>query len=61
MTLHYELGDGTDVFSTGNDTVWYAPGAGLVREINHEVQQERTYYSDKTLMWAGFEADFPSR
>lgn len=61
VTLHYELSDGTDIFSTGNDTVWYAPGAGLVREISHEVQQERTYYSDKTLMWAGFEADFPSR
>ncbi|MBK9303623.1 MAG: hypothetical protein IPM94_06995 [bacterium] len=25
VTLHYELGDGVDVFSTGNDTVWYAP------------------------------------
>jgi methionine-rich copper-binding protein CopC len=61
MTLHYELGDGVDVFSTGNDTIWYAPGAGLVREINHEVQGERTYHSDKTLMWAGFESDWPER
>ncbi|MBK6901202.1 MAG: Ig-like domain-containing protein [bacterium] len=61
VTMHYELGDGVEVFSTGNDTVWYAPGAGLVREISHEVQEERTYHSDKTLMWAGFEADFPSR
>ncbi|MBK7701368.1 MAG: Ig-like domain-containing protein [bacterium] len=61
MTLNYELSDGVDVFSAGSDTLWYAPGAGLVREINHEVQQDRTYHTDKTLMWAGFESDWPSR
>lgn len=61
IALHYEMGDGETVFSAGNDTLWYAPGAGLVREINHEEQESRTYHADKTLIWAGFEADFPSR
>ena len=61
VTLHYEMSAGEYYSSTGNDTLWYAPGAGLVREINHEVQPERTYHADKSLIWAGFEADFPSR
>lgn len=61
VAMHYEMGDGETVFSAGNDTLWYAPGAGLVREINHEEQEGRTYHADKTLIWAGFEADFPSR
>jgi len=61
VVLQYEVGDGAEVFSAGNDTVWYAPGAGPVREISHEMQQTHSYYSDKYLRWAGFEADFPDR
>ncbi|MDO9172321.1 MAG: Ig-like domain-containing protein [bacterium] len=61
VALHYEMGDGETVFSAGNDTLWYAPGTGLVREINHEDQGDRIYHADKSLIWSGFEADFPSR
>ncbi len=61
VALHYEMGDGETVFSAGNDTLWYAPGAGLVREINHEDQGNRIYHEDKSLVWSGFEADFPNR
>jgi hypothetical protein len=60
VALQYEVGDGVDVFSAGNDTLWYAPGAGLVREINHNDSENRTYFSDKTLRWAGPVDNWPS-
>jgi len=52
--INYELNDGTTVFSSGVDTLWYAPGAGLVREWSEEEQEGgmiRTSVSD--LVWVG--------
>ncbi len=61
VALHYELSDSSVVFSAGTDTLWYAPGAGLVRQVSHEVQPDRTRHSDISLMWSGYEADLPPR
>jgi hypothetical protein len=61
VVLFHEVGNGTEVFNAGTDTLWYAPGAGLVREYNYEEESSRTHTADKTLSWAGFEADWPQR
>jgi hypothetical protein len=61
VVLFHQVGNGTEVFNTGTDTLWYAPGAGVVREYNHEEESDRTHTADRTLSWAGFEADWPQR
>ena len=57
--LHYELTSGAQTVTVGDDTMWYAPGAGLVREYSHEVDQDRDSTNDDILIWAGQEADWP--
>jgi methionine-rich copper-binding protein CopC len=61
VVLYHAIGDGIDIFSAGTDTLWYAPGAGLVREFNHEDEGTRVHTEDKTLLWAGYEEDWPQR
>ena len=61
VVLFHEVGDGTTVFSAGTDTLWYAPGVGLVREYNFEEDDSRVRIADRTLLWTGHEDDWPSR
>ena len=61
VVLSHEVGDGTTVFSAGTDSLWYAPGVGLVREVNREEEGSRVRITDKTLLWTGREEDWPGR
>ena len=52
--LHYELTDGFTTFNTGTDTLYYAPGVGLVREESLEEETGGfTRTSELNLMWLG--------
>ncbi len=61
VVLFHEVGDGVNVFSAGTDTLWYAPGVGLVREFTFEEDESRVRTADKTLLWTGHEDDWPTR
>ncbi len=61
VVLSHEVGDGITVFNAGTDTLWYAPGVGLVREHNFEEEEGRVRTADRTLLWTGHEDDWPTR
>ena len=57
--LQYSLTDGSITFSTGADTLWYAPGVGLVREVSHE-EETGGYWrtSESSLIWSADHVPF---
>ncbi len=59
VTLHYVVTAGGETQTTGDQTLWYAPGAGVVREYVHEVEPDRASTTDQTLSWAGPLANWP--
>jgi hypothetical protein len=52
VILDYELGDGEETFSTGRDSVWYAPGVGMVRQVSNGTEEGVSYREVFELEWA---------
>ena len=51
VVLNYTIGDGSETYESGQDTLWYAPGLGVVKEVSTTTDSDGTTSSDFRLQY----------